>query len=198
MTTEVLTADDVIAHLALKPHPEGGWFRETFRDEPGHKGRSHSTAILFLLKAGEVSRWHRVDAAEMFHWYGGAPLLLEVKQGEARHDYRLGPRLAQGRAPACGGPRRRLAVGAEPRRLDACRLHRGARLRLRRIRDGPRRLRAVRGSTNVMPPADMARIAQQKLRAGRYAPAHCFSCEPSREEISSPCGVHSCRVSHAP
>ena len=44
-----LTADEIIAHLKLKPHPEGGWFRETFRDEPGHKGRAHSTAILYLL-----------------------------------------------------------------------------------------------------------------------------------------------------
>jgi predicted cupin superfamily sugar epimerase len=68
-----LTADEVIAHLKLGPHPEGGYFRETFRDEPGHKGRAHSTAILYLLKAGEVSRWHRVDAAEMWHWYVGAP-----------------------------------------------------------------------------------------------------------------------------
>ena len=64
---EPLTADEIIAHLKLAPHPEGGYFRETFRDEPGHKGRSHSTAILYLLRAGEVSRWHRVDAAEMWH-----------------------------------------------------------------------------------------------------------------------------------
>ena len=54
-----LTADEIIAHLKLGPHPEGGYFRETFRDEPGHKGRSHSTAILYLLRAGEMSRWHR-------------------------------------------------------------------------------------------------------------------------------------------
>ena len=99
--SEALTADEVIAHLALKPHPEGGWFRETFRDEPGH---SHSTAILFLLKAGEVFRWHRVDAAEMFHWYGGAPLLLEVTQGETRHDYRLGPDWLKGEHPHAAVP----------------------------------------------------------------------------------------------
>ena len=116
--TEHLTADEIIAHLKLGPHPEGGYFRETFRDEPGHKGRSHSTAILYLLRAGEVSRWHRVDAAEMWHWYGGAPLLLEVKHGEARHEYRLGPtgfkastRMrwclpAHGKAPRASGPGR--------------------------------------------------------------------------------------------
>ena len=75
MTHESLIADDVIAHLELKPHAEGGWFRETFRDAEGHEGRAHSTAILFLLKAGEVSRWHRVDADEVFHW---------VRRGAAR------------------------------------------------------------------------------------------------------------------
>jgi predicted cupin superfamily sugar epimerase len=99
MTTEALTADEVIAHLGLKPHPEGGWYRETFRDEPGHKGRAHSTAMLFLLKTGEVSRWHRGDAVEMFHWYGGAPLLLEVKDDETRHEYRLGSNLLAGEHP---------------------------------------------------------------------------------------------------
>ena len=51
---EARTADEVIAQLKLKPHPEGGYFRETFRDEAGHQGRAHSTAILFLLKAGGV------------------------------------------------------------------------------------------------------------------------------------------------
>jgi predicted cupin superfamily sugar epimerase len=89
--SEALTAEDVIRQHDLKPHPEGGWFRETFRDATGPHGRAHSTAILFLLKAGEVSRWHKVDAAELWHWYGGAPLLLEVKHGKARHQYRLGP-----------------------------------------------------------------------------------------------------------
>ena len=117
-----LTADEIIAHLKLGPHPEGGYFRETFRDEPGHKGRAHSTAILYLLRAGEISRWHRVDAAEMWHWYGGAPLLLEVKHSEARHEYRLGPDWlkgehphvlvppATGRAPAASGRGRSAAA----------------------------------------------------------------------------------------
>ena len=99
MTSEALTAEDVIKKLGLKPHPEGGWFRETFRDEGGHLGRAHSTAILFLLKAGDVSRWHRVDSAELWHWHGGAPLLLEVKHGETRHEYRLGANLLAGEHP---------------------------------------------------------------------------------------------------
>jgi predicted cupin superfamily sugar epimerase len=97
--THPLTADEVIAAFALKPHPEGGWYRETFRDEPGHKGRAHSTAVLFLLRAGEVSRWHRVDAAELWHWYGGAPLELETSDGEKRHVHRLGPNWHEGDHP---------------------------------------------------------------------------------------------------
>jgi predicted cupin superfamily sugar epimerase len=98
---EPLTADEVIAHLKLAPHPEGGWYRETFRDESGHAGRPHSTAILFLLKAGEVSRWHRVDVVEMWHWYGGAPLMLEVADEETgtRHEYKLGPDIIAGEHP---------------------------------------------------------------------------------------------------
>ena len=100
----VLTADEVIAHLELKPHPEGGYFRETFRDEGWHHGRPHSTAILYLRRAGEVSRWHRVDAAELWHWYGGAPLLLEVKHGETRHEYRLGPDWHEGDYPHAAVP----------------------------------------------------------------------------------------------
>ena len=91
--------DEVIAHLGLKPHPEGGWFRETFRDETGPHGRAHSTAILFLLKAGEVSRWHRVAAAELWHWHGGAPLLLEIKHDGTRHEHRLGANLLAGEHP---------------------------------------------------------------------------------------------------
>ena len=117
--------------------PEGGYYRETFRDAPGHKGRAHSTAILFLLKAGEVSRWHRVDAAELWHWYGGAPLLLEVKDGETHHEYRLGPDWLEGRASAGGRAGACVAERAQLRRLDASRLHRGARLRLRRLRARP-------------------------------------------------------------
>lgn len=69
-------ADALIARLALAPHPEGGHYRETFRDE-------HSTAIYFLLRAGEASRRHRVDAAEIWHFYQGDPLELII--GDERH-----------------------------------------------------------------------------------------------------------------
>jgi uncharacterized protein len=70
-------ADRIIRTLKLKPHPEGGHYRETFRDAR-QKGRAHSTAIYFLLRRGEVSRLHRVDAAEVWHHYAGAPLELTV------------------------------------------------------------------------------------------------------------------------
>lgn len=76
------SADDVIRLLDLQPHPEGGYFRETFRDSrTDQDARSVSTAIYFLLKAGEVSRWHRVDAAEVWHWYAGASLELLIARG---------------------------------------------------------------------------------------------------------------------
>ncbi len=68
-------ANDIIAKLGLAPHPEGGHFRETFRDVSAN-GRAWSTAILYLLKSGETSRWHRIDAAEVWHWYAGASLEL--------------------------------------------------------------------------------------------------------------------------
>jgi predicted cupin superfamily sugar epimerase len=76
-----LTAGAVIKLLDLKPHPEGGHFRETFRDALKIAGnRAASTGIYFLLAGGERSHWHRVDAVEVWHWYGGAPLLLEISQ----------------------------------------------------------------------------------------------------------------------
>ena len=68
-------AESLIQMLALKPHPEGGHYRETFRDGAD---RGHSTAILFLLKAGEESRWHRIDAAEVWHFHKGAALELKI------------------------------------------------------------------------------------------------------------------------
>lgn len=86
-------ADRLIQLLDLKPHPEGGYFRETFRD--GGNGRAFSTAIYFLLKAGEVSRWHRVDAAEVWHFYRGAPLELMI--GKDR--YILGPDIDEAQVP---------------------------------------------------------------------------------------------------
>ncbi|MBU6442486.1 MAG: cupin domain-containing protein [Alphaproteobacteria bacterium] len=75
-------ADRIIRHLVLRPHPEGGWFRETFRDSGSEGARAHSTAIYFLLREGEASHWHRVDAVETWHFYRGAPLRLSLAGGE--------------------------------------------------------------------------------------------------------------------
>jgi predicted cupin superfamily sugar epimerase len=73
-----MTADEIIRLLNLKPHPEGGHYRETFRDSLKQGGRASSTAIYYLLKAGEVSHWHRVDASEIWHFYSGDPLELSL------------------------------------------------------------------------------------------------------------------------
>ena len=86
-------ADRLIHLLDLKPHPEGGYFKETFRD--AGEGRAHSTAIYFLLKAGQASRWHRVDAAEVWHFYRGAPLELKIE----RDTYILGPDIDEAQVP---------------------------------------------------------------------------------------------------
>lgn len=94
-----MTADEIIRLLKLKPHPEGGYYREMFRDPEGHKGRAHSTAIYFLLRHGEVSRWHRVDAAETWHWYAGAPLQLVTRANGRTRRQTLGNRLAKGARP---------------------------------------------------------------------------------------------------
>jgi len=93
-----LTAEEIIEYLGLEPHPEGGWFRETFRDESG-EGRARSTAIYFLLARGQKSRWHRVDAAELWHFHAGAPLILRVHDGEAAEEVWLGADLANGERP---------------------------------------------------------------------------------------------------
>lgn len=87
-------AEAIIAKLGLQPHPEGGWYRETWRG-PEVQGRASGTAILFLLKAGERSRWHRVDADEIWLWHAGAPLVLSMGKSTAR-EHRLGPDVLDG------------------------------------------------------------------------------------------------------
>ena len=91
-----MTADEIIRLLDLRPHPEGGHYRETFRDPRQVDGRAASTAILFLLKAGERSHWHRVDAVEIWHFHAGAPLALSV---EGQGVIILGTDLAAGQTP---------------------------------------------------------------------------------------------------
>lgn len=93
-----LSAAELIRLLDLKPHLEGGHYRETFRDErPG--GRAHSTAIYFLLARGERSHWHRVDAAEVWHHYAGAPLALQISDGTRTGILTLGTGIAAGERP---------------------------------------------------------------------------------------------------
>lgn len=89
-----MTATDIIALLQLERHPEGGWYRQTFRDEV-EGARAHSTAIYYLLEAGDRSAWHRVDSAEMWHWYAGSPLELKVD----RQVLVLGSDLGAGQRP---------------------------------------------------------------------------------------------------
>jgi predicted cupin superfamily sugar epimerase len=96
-----LFAAEIIRLLDLKPHPEGGHFRETFRDPGTNGGRAASTAIYFLLARGERSHWHRVDAVEVWHYYAGAPLVLEMAADEAGpvRRMKLGPDIAMGERP---------------------------------------------------------------------------------------------------
>lgn len=95
-----LTADDIIARLDLKPHPEGGHYRETFRDSRTIDGRrAASTAIYFLLARGERSHWHRVDAAEIWHYYAGSALTLRIADDNGERAITLGPDMTAGEQP---------------------------------------------------------------------------------------------------
>ena len=100
------TAADIIRLLDLKPHPEGGHFRETFRDPRLIDGRAASTAIYFLLARGERSHWHRIDAVETWHYYAGSPLALSLVDGAEERMVRLGPDIAAGEVPQAMVPAR--------------------------------------------------------------------------------------------
>ncbi|HEY6632693.1 MAG TPA: cupin domain-containing protein [Rhizobiaceae bacterium] len=103
-----MTAADIIAALRMARHPEGGWYAETYRDNPDG-GRGHSTAIYFLLERGDESAWHRVkDAAEVWHFYAGAPLELRIA-GEAQGiaSLVLGVDIGQGERPQAVVPANR-------------------------------------------------------------------------------------------
>ena len=96
-----MTADELIAALDLQPHPEGGHFKEIFRDvTPISNDRTASTAIYYLLKEGESSHWHRIDAAEVWHHYAGAPLQLDIcETPPAQEILRLGKDIQAGEQP---------------------------------------------------------------------------------------------------
>jgi len=97
---ELIEATDVIKRLGLEPHPEGGHFRETYRHRPEAGGRGAMTSILYLLRAGERSTWHRVDAAEVWHFHAGAPLALSISaDGREVVTHLLGTDLPAGEVP---------------------------------------------------------------------------------------------------
>ncbi|MBO6796595.1 cupin domain-containing protein [Maricaulis sp.] len=94
------TAQQIIDALDMQRHPEGGWYVETFRDVNGPDGRARSTAIYYLLEAGDRSHWHRVDALEVWHWHAGAPLRLSIStDGKTSRDIDLGPDVVSGQRP---------------------------------------------------------------------------------------------------
>jgi predicted cupin superfamily sugar epimerase len=93
---------EIIRLLDLARHPEGGWYKETYRDALEIDGRSAGTAIYYLLEAGDVSHWHRVDASETWHWYAGGPLVLtQSPDGTLASTFsdHLGPDLRRGQKP---------------------------------------------------------------------------------------------------
>ena len=133
-----MSAAEIIARLELKPHPEGGHYRETFRDSrTDADGRSRSTAIYFLLARGERSHWHRIDAVEIWHYYAGSALTLQIADDDGQRSFGS----AQTSPPASAAGDRAAAYLAgrrEHRRLDAGRLHRGARIRFCDLRMAPK------------------------------------------------------------
>ncbi|HEY8596215.1 MAG TPA: cupin domain-containing protein [Devosiaceae bacterium] len=100
------SASEVIERLALERHPEGGWYRQTMADPAPDGGRALSTAIYYLLEAGDCSHWHRVDATEVWHWYAGAPLELSISSdGQAIVRHLLGADVANQQLPQAVVPR---------------------------------------------------------------------------------------------
>ena len=102
-----LSAADIITRLSLEPHPEGGHYRETFRDpRTDASGRSLSTAIYFLLARCERSHWHRIDTVDIWHHHAGNALSLQVADGSGTRTIRLGPDLTAGEVPQAVIPAR--------------------------------------------------------------------------------------------
>jgi hypothetical protein len=95
-----LSATEVISLLGLEPHIEGGFYKQTFADAPDASGRPVSTLIYYMLTDNQAGAWHRVDSAEVWHWYAGAPLLLSIsRDGKAVTDHRMGADLKAGERP---------------------------------------------------------------------------------------------------
>lgn len=99
------TAKEIVATLGLAPHPEGGWYRETWRAATEGSARASGTAIYYLLEEGQRSHWHRVDAAEIWHFYAGAPLTLSISEdGKTSRNITLSANILQGETPQATVP----------------------------------------------------------------------------------------------
>ena len=172
-------ATAIVEALGMRAHPEGGWYVETWRAEAAEPGgRPSASAILFLLAAGERSHWHRVDAAEIWQWSGGAPLELRIHADGATATYRLGGDVDDRGAAAGSRPSRCLAGSALAGCLDPGRLHRVAGLRFRRVRVGAPGMGADRGvpgsgrAARGVAPLDRAReaVAERRAQAAGHIP----------------------------
>jgi uncharacterized protein len=99
LEAQVVKADEIIAALGLQPHPAGGCYGERFRDFPGADGRARSTSIYYLLRAGEIMRWHHIDTAEVWHWYDGDAVELSLVGSGTINRALLGPKVSEGQRP---------------------------------------------------------------------------------------------------
>ncbi len=157
-------AAEIVRLLDLAPHPEGGWYRETFRDDAPGDERGHSSAIYYLLAAGDRSHWHRVDAVEVWHHYAGAPVRLSISaDGKVTRHQMLGTDFAGGEAPQIVVPRSQWQSAVSLRRLVAGRLHGRAGIPVLRLRDGAagfsaRRRGALRISRPHFPCGGLRRV----------------------------------------
>lgn len=95
------SATDLIQRLKLQPHPEGGWYRETWRAPAPDGARASATSIYFLLEQGQQSHWHKVDAAEIWLWHAGSCVQLSTSPGDTGPvlDVRLGGDVSSGETP---------------------------------------------------------------------------------------------------
>lgn len=93
------TVEAIVARLGLRPHPEGGHYAETYRHDAEDGGRGACTSIYYLLKAGESSHWHRVDAVEVWNFHAGDPLKLKIAEAGMVRELVLGSDVAAGQMP---------------------------------------------------------------------------------------------------
>tara|TARA_R110002096_G_scaffold164059_4_gene331734 strand:- start:2541 stop:2993 length:453 start_codon:yes stop_codon:yes gene_type:complete len=99
------TVQDLIENLELSPHPEGGYYKRTFQNKEGPKGRGHATAIYYLLEGGSFNKWHKIDSDELWFWHAGATLTLETAHNDKGvQSHTLGPNVLAGELPQLLAP----------------------------------------------------------------------------------------------